>query len=295
MYTDDLLLFHKDWREHLECLRRVLHKAIAAGLKFKRTKCHFMLQQVYWLGRWISEGVVHPPTDYLAKVLDRPAPTTVGAVRSWAAAVGWVVEHLPTAAVLMSHIHALTHTATLRANGATLRGGKAARSTPVVWTQEASDAYHEIRRLCADPSTLQIPDVERTFAIQCDGSGVGWGAVLMQRDFSQPEDGPWRPVSFAGGKWASIRESQADPRVLEMGAMRRALQHWAYLLRNGRQVEVYSDHGSLSQRIQPLSHDAAWVRRIVGDLLQWPLLIRHVRGEEMGIPDVISRHPPTEC
>ncbi len=292
LYTDDLLLFHRTWREHLACLRRILQRAIRAGLRFKRSKCEFLMQVVFWLGRYISEGTVHPPYNYLQKVLDKPRPSTVSGVRSWCSAVSWVIEHLPGVQLLMAPIHALVKVETLQAQGERLRGGKVPKSAPVSWTQEACDAFTEVCRLCADPSTLQIPDVSRPFAVRCDGSGVGWGAVLLQRDWAHPDEGPWRPVSFAGGKWASKRETQAPPRTLEMGAMRHALTHWAYLLRNGKEVRVFSDHASLSQSISPLPHDAEWVRRIVGDLLQWPLHITYVRGEDMGIPDVISRHPP---
>ena len=134
LYTDDILLFHRTWQEHLATLSRVLRRAIKAGLKFKLRKCIFLQSEVVWLGRRISHGVVHPSYDYLGTVLDRPRPETVGAVRSWAAAVGWVVEHLPGAPTLLAPIHALTHLTTLQAAGARLRGGKVARSTPVVWT-----------------------------------------------------------------------------------------------------------------------------------------------------------------
>jgi len=295
LHTDDILLFHVTWQEHLDCLERILRRAARSGLVFGISKCGFLLQMVEWLGRYISRGVIHPPYDYIGKVLDRPRPMTVGAVRSWTAAVGWIIEHLPGAPTLMAPIHAIMHVDTLKKAGVRVRGGKVAKATPVHWTEDAMAAFEEVRRLCSSPATLQIPDANGEFAIQCDGSGIGWGAVLMQRAVDHPapvEERPWRPVSFAGGKWKSLRQASSCARSLELSAMRNALVHWSYLVKNGKAIRVYTDHHSLAAKVEPLPQDAGWLRNVVGDILNYPLAIASVKGVDMGIPDVISRHPP---
>jgi hypothetical protein len=76
---------------------------------------------------------------------------------------------------------------------------------------------------------------------------------------------------------------------MELGALRRALRHWSYLVRNGRSIRVWTDHCSLSQKVEPHTHDPDWVRQIVADVLSYPLLITYIKGSDMGFPDFGSR------
>jgi hypothetical protein len=146
-----------------------------------------------------------------------------------------------------------------------------------------------VRALCRNPSILQIPDVNRGFAVQSDASKAGWGAVLMQRSVADPVSGPWRPVSFVSGKWTSVREAEACARSLELAGLRKAVVHWSYLLHNGRDICVFTDHKSLSQTIAPLPQDAPWLRHVVGDLLQYPLIVHYLPGSDNHVPDYLSR------
>ena len=71
--------------------------------------------------------------------------------------------------------------------------------------------------------------------------------------------------------------------------MRAVLVHWAHLLKNGRDIQVFTDHHSLSQSITPLPHDPDWVRRLISDIVGFPLQITYIPGATMGVPDLVSR------
>ncbi|XP_046687682.1 uncharacterized protein LOC124373350 [Homalodisca vitripennis] len=50
------------------------------------------------------------------------------------------------------------------------------------WTQEAQEAFQEIKSCLVTAPILSCPDFTKPFTISCDASGIGLGAVLSQSD-----------------------------------------------------------------------------------------------------------------
>ena len=71
IYLDDVIVFLKTPKEHIERLRGVLHKLFLAGLKLKPKKCEFFKLKIAYLGHIFSAKGIE--TD----------PKKVEAVRNW--------------------------------------------------------------------------------------------------------------------------------------------------------------------------------------------------------------------
>nr|KAG5696950.1 hypothetical protein BaRGS_015914 [Batillaria attramentaria] len=54
VYLDDLLIFSRTFKEHLQHLERLLQRIAETGLKLKMEKCQFLRRQVTYLGHTIS-------------------------------------------------------------------------------------------------------------------------------------------------------------------------------------------------------------------------------------------------
>jgi hypothetical protein len=48
------------------------------------------------------------------------------------------------------------------------------------WTDDATDAFNRLKTTVTTPPVLRLPDFTKAFTIECNASGTGLGAVLMQ-------------------------------------------------------------------------------------------------------------------
>ena len=64
VYLDDVLVFSWTMEEHLVHLQLVLNRIIQAGLKLKPSKCHFVKQEVRYLGHTITPAGLKPNDAY---------------------------------------------------------------------------------------------------------------------------------------------------------------------------------------------------------------------------------------
>uniref|UniRef100_A0A2N9I319 Reverse transcriptase domain-containing protein n=1 Tax=Fagus sylvatica TaxID=28930 RepID=A0A2N9I319_FAGSY len=102
------------------------------------------------------------------------------------------------------------------------------------WGADQDNAFATIKeRLCSAP-VLALPNFNKAFEIECDASGIGIGAVLMQDR---------RPIAFFSEKLsgASLKYPTYDK---ELYALVRALETWQHYLWP-REFVIHTDHESL--------------------------------------------------
>ena len=68
VYLDDVIVFGRDFEEHLVELREVFERFRQAGLKLKPSKCLLLRSKVPFLGHWISADGVSTHLDKIRAV-----------------------------------------------------------------------------------------------------------------------------------------------------------------------------------------------------------------------------------
>jgi hypothetical protein len=146
------------------------------------------------------------------------------------------------------------------------------------WTPEATKAFEQLKEVMCKAPILTTPDFTKTFIMECDASGNGIGAVLMQEG---------RPLAFESrplkGKdlYKPIYEK-------ELMAILHALKKWRpYLI--GRHFKVKIDHDSLKYFLeQRLSSEEQqkWVTKI----LVYDFEIVYKKGKQNVVVDALSRN-----
>ena len=80
VFLDDILIFSKNWNEHLEHVRLILQALREQQLFCKLSKCKFGALETLYLGHILSGNTIAPDPEKLKAVLNWPVPSTVSQV-----------------------------------------------------------------------------------------------------------------------------------------------------------------------------------------------------------------------
>jgi hypothetical protein len=50
------------------------------------------------------------------------------------------------------------------------------------WNNAAEKAFQQLKEALTSPLVLRLPDFTQQFVIECDASGIGLGAILLQQN-----------------------------------------------------------------------------------------------------------------
>ena len=107
------------------------------------------------------------------------------------------------------------------------------------WNGEAKNCFEALKNIMSSMLVLATPDFTKHFVVECDASGFGIGAVLMQEG---------HPIEFESRK-LNKRESLKSTYDNEMLSIIHALTKWQqYLL--GSKILSITNHNSLQYLLQ---------------------------------------------
>lgn len=94
------------------------------------------------------------------------------------------------------------------------------RKNAFVWTSTAQEASEKLKATMLSPPLLCLPDFSKKFVVECDASGEGLGAVLMQEG---------RPIAYLSQelKEMSLSLSTYEKELL---ALVMAIRKWRHYL-----------------------------------------------------------------
>jgi hypothetical protein len=122
------------------------------------------------------------------------------------------------------------------------------------WTEDSQQTFNKLKEVMSTCTVLALPDFSQPFVLECDTSGVGIGAVLMQGGY---------PIVFESRK---LDESERLYPIYdkEMLAIMHALTKFRKYLVGNRFV-VKTDHNSLKYFLEQKDlseRQQKWVSKI---------------------------------
>ena len=89
VYLDDIIIYSRTEKEHLEHLEEIFNRLRAAGLKLKLEKCSFFKKHIQYLGHLILAGGIQPLPEKLESITKMPAPKIPKEVKQFLGLVGY--------------------------------------------------------------------------------------------------------------------------------------------------------------------------------------------------------------
>ena len=264
--ADDVIIYGKDVADHNTKLCQFLQRCGSHGIKLNREKCQFQMSEIKFLGHVVSTDGLKPDPNKVEAIVNMERPTDVEAVERLKGTVAYLARFVPKLTDVMRPITVLTH-----------------KGVEWNWSNVQDKAFAELKKLMTEAPVLVYFDPTKQLVIQCDASGQGIGAALLQ-------DG--QPIAYVSRAFTDA-ETRYSTIEKEMLAIVFSLEKW-HQFTYGRHVIVNSDHKPL-QAITRKTLDRA-PKRLQGMLvraLAYDIDVHYLEGKKMLLADTLSRaHPP---
>ncbi|CAI7834524.1 unnamed protein product [Closterium sp. NIES-53] len=221
VYLDDILIYSRDMKQHIEHLRRVFEILRREKLYVKLSKSEFALKKVQFLGHMVSAQGVHVD------------PKKIEAVRTWK-----TPENVKELQQFLGFVNYYNWFVPQYAKIATPLTNPLKKNTPFKWEDVHQQAMEQLKTALTSARVLILPDPKKDYVIEADASDQAVGAVLMQ-----DQGKGLQPIAYLSKKLhgAELNYPIHDKEAL---AIITAFKTWRCYL-EGRKTTVYTEHCSL--------------------------------------------------
>jgi transposase InsO family protein len=267
-YMDDVGIFSNSFEEHMIHLDKTLYTLDAEGFTINPTKCLWCVQEMQWLGHWLTPEAIKPVNQRIKGIVQLDRPKTVKQLRSFLGMINYYRDFWKRRSHILAPLTALT---------------KSNPKRELPWSDSCTEAFNKIKALLAEEVLLYYPDPNKTFYIEPDASKYQLGSTIYQLN----EQGCKQPVAFFSCKLLDA-QTRYPPSDLEALSVTETFEEYRSML-YGADIVVRTDHKNLVQRNLKSQR-----------LLHWRLLLEefsptfeYLPGPTNTVADALSRLPMT--
>ncbi|CAI5480573.1 unnamed protein product [Closterium sp. Yama58-4] len=221
VYLDDILIYSKNMKEHVEHLRKVFEILRKNKFYVKLSKSDFALKKVQFLGHMVSAEGVHVDPRKIEAVKKWKVPENVKELQQFLGFANYYNRFVPQYAKIAAPLTDLLK-----------------KDTPFKWDAPHQQAMEQLQTALTTAPVLILPDPDKDYVVEADASDQAVGAVLMQ-----DHGNGLQPIAYLSKKLhgAELNYPIHDKEALAIVV---AFKAWRCYL-EGAKTTVYTDHCSL--------------------------------------------------
>eukprot|EP00253_Pinus_taeda_P016710 PITA_16710 len=170
VYLDDILIFSRTKREHLQHIRRVFEKLQQNKLLINLKKCTFLQKELIYLGFVVVENELKMDPEKIAAIISWPSPKNLFEVRSFHGLASFYRKFIKNFSEICAPM---------------LETIKKA-SQPFCWTKVVENSFQLLKRKITERPILRLPDFSKPFQVRCDACRNLQGKFLRQNTRRTP-------------------------------------------------------------------------------------------------------------
>ena len=254
VYLDDILIYSQSDEQHEEHVRMVLERLRKFRLYAKLSKCAFKTDTVNFLGFVITPRGIEMEKSRIETIKAWPEPTCIRDVQMFLGFANFYRRFIERYSRICLPLNKLVKGEDVHKKGPRFRNLRLRsksppgrrpmpkRPTQFEFTQEARDAFNELKEVFTTAPVLRHFNPALKIRVEPDASGCAVAAILTQL---QEDDGQWHPVAYWSRKMQPA-ELNYETHDAELLAIVEAFKQWRHYLEGSRYpVTVLSDHANL--------------------------------------------------
>ena len=261
IYLDDVIVFSWTEEEHLHCLWVVFARFLEHGLKLKPSKCHFLQDEITFLGHEISAEGMKLGMANLKAIAEMAPPKTYTEIRHFTGMTGFFRRFIKGYSKI----------------------AKPLKAEEVELSLDALKAFKELKLRCMTAPVLVLADFKKPFRLETDASKEGLGAVLIQ----ESDDGQYHPVAFASQELKG-GEPKYHSSKLEFLALKWAVTEQFHEYLQYQPFTVCTDNDPLTYILMTPNLDALG-HHWEAALASYNMKLEYLKGSNNKVVDALSR------
>ena len=177
VFFDDILIYSKTWSSYLSHVNQALHLLSKHQRFLKQSKCAFGASKVEYLGRIVGKEGIRVDPKKIETMKYWPHPNTLKILHGFLGLTGYYHKFVKNYGKIATPLTALL------------------KNNSFTWTPAAAQDFQTLKMTMCTTLVLALPDFTKTFVLECDASGKGIGAILMQEG---------RPLAFTSKQLSKI-------------------------------------------------------------------------------------------